>query len=855
MALAAGTALGPYEIVGLIGAGGMGEVYRAKDARLQRTVAIKILPASFSTEPTRLRRFEHEARAAGSLNHPNIVAVYDVGAHDACPYIVTEFLEGQTLRDKLVSQLSVERATDYATQIATGLAAAHAQGILHRDLKPENVFVTKDGRAKILDFGLAKSTGSTVDEGATLPSTQNDISAPGTVLGTVGYMSPEQVLGKPVDARSDIFSFGAVLYEMLAGRRAFPHESAVDTMYAILHQELPDTTGLTSRVPRPLLSILRRCLAKAPDERFQSASDLAFALSTLSNHQVEPIVPGIVKHPAARHWLEVGLAGLSIAAVCATAGYWAGGRRDNGAPPSFRQLTFRRGTVTTARFAYDGQTVIYAGRWDGKPRQLFSLRLDTTESTALPLPEADILSVSKSSELAILKADGTLARVPLGGGGARDVADNVLAGDWAPDGTTLALVRHEGARQWLEYPIGTTIFRPIDVFNTLRSPRVSPDGEFVAVVESAFGSGRITIVDRSGVVKCRSRNTNIDEGAAWTPDGREVWFNRSETGLNFAVHAVALDGRERLVYRSMGVVGISDIARDGRALMVHQGVRAVMTGIGPDETSERDLTWLDFSRPQDLSSDGRVVLFTESGTGAGANPAAFVRPTDGSPAVLLGAGLRAWALSPDGKWALATKADQSADEPQLKVVLLPIGAGQARVLESSTLTSFTRGRWLPDGTRVMFNARDAGRPPRDYVQNIVSGAPMPITPEGVSSEGGVTPDSRFVLASGEGGSFWMYPINGGSPFPAKGLSAGDLPIRWSGDGTMMWTVNQEHEVPEILRINVSTGRRESWRKIRSADPAGLDPASLRVVISADGRSYVFSYFRLLSDLYVAGGLH
>ena len=248
------------------------------------------------------------------------------------------------------------------------------------------------------------------------------------------------------------------------------------------------------------------------------------------------------------------------------------------------------------------------------------------------------------------------------------------------------------------------------------------------------------------------------------------------------------------------------------------------------------------------------MLFTESGVGAGANPAGFVRPTDGSPAVLLAAGSRAWALSPDGKWALATRADQSADDPQSKVVLLPIGAGQARVLESGTLTSFTRGRWLPDGTRVMFNARDSGRPPRDYVQNVVSGAPTPITPEGVASQGGVTPDSRFVLASGADRSFWMYPVDGGSPFPAKGFSAGDLPIRWNGDGTTMWTVSQEHDVPQILRINVSTGRRESWRELRSVDPAGLEPASLRVVISADGRSYVVSYYQLLSDLYVAGGL-
>jgi len=860
MALASGTVLGPYEIFGLIGVGGMGEVYRATDPRLQRTVAIKILPASFSTDPVRLRRFEHEARAAGSLNHPNIVAVYDVGVHDASPYIVTEFLEGQTLRDKLMPQLSVERAMDYATQIANGLAAAHGKGILHRDLKPANVFVTRDGRAKILDFGLAKSTASVADDGATLTSPPDDVSAPGTVLGTTGYMSPEQVLGKPADARSDIFSFGAVLYEMLAGRRAFQYGSAVDTMHAIVHQELPDTTDLTTRVPGPVLSILRRCLAKNADERFQSASDLAFALSALSHRQAGPIVSGVVTtHPAARRWFIRVLAVAMIAAACAAAGYWAGGRRSIGAPRSFRQLTFRRGIVNSARFAPDGQTVIYAGRWDGRPRQLFSLRIDTAESTALPLPEANILSVSRFSELAILKVNGVMARVPLGGGGARDIADNVLAGDWAPDGTTMALVRYEGARQWLEYPVGTTIFRPTDVFNTLQSPRVSPDGELVAVLESSFGSnGRLTVVDRSGAVRSRSRIGSTYEGVAWTPDGREVWFNQSEVGLDFAVHAVTIDGRERLVHRSMGTTVISDIARDGRALIVHQGVRAVMTGVGPDQRPARDLSWLDFSRPQDLSSDGRVVLFTESGAGAGTNPAAFVRPTDGSPAVQLAAGVRSWALSPDGKWSLATKADQNpdrnADPLQLKILLLPTGAGQVRALESSNLTSFTHGRWWPDGSRVIFNARDSGRPPRTYVQSVTSGAPTPITPEGISSLGGVTPDSQFVLASGLGRPFWMYPVNGGSPFPAKGFAAGDMPLRWNDDGTTMWTLNQSSDLTQILRINVATGRRDPWREIRNADPAGLDPASLRVVISADGASYVFSYYRLLSDLYVAGDL-
>jgi hypothetical protein len=256
-----------------------------------------------------------------------------------------------------------------------------------------------------------------------------------------------------------------------------------------------------------------------------------------------------------------------------------------------------------------------------------------------------------------------------------------------------------------------------------------------------------------------------------------------------------------------------------------------MTGIGPDEARERELSWLDFSVPRDLSSDGKVVLFNESGVGAGATPAVFVRPTDGSPAVRLGDG-SGLALSPDGKWALVARPEQG------QLVLLPTGAGQARVLETGNLTTFVNGHWLPDGTHVMFNAREPGRQPRVYMQSVTSGQPTPLTPEGVQSRGGsVTPDAKQVLASGPGRPFWLYPLDGGSPVPAKGFASGDTPIRWSADGKSMWTVNQTSGVPQIMRIDVTTGRREAWREIEYADPAGLLPGFLRVVISADGRSY------------------
>ena len=283
MTLAAGSKLGPYEILGAIGAGGMGEVYRAKDPRLGREVAIKVLPASFSSDADRLRRFEQEAKAAGILNHPNITAVYDIGTHDDAPYVVQELLEGETLRSLLAGgKLAQRKIIDYSLQIAHGLAAAHGKGIVHRDLKPENLFVTSDGRVKILDFGLAKLTHQEEGSQVTNLPTATAGTEPGVVLGTLGYMSPEQVRGKPADARSDIFSFGAILYEMLSGKRAFSGDTAADTMSAILKEDPPDLSVTNQNVSPGLERIVRHCLEKNPEQRFHSAHDLAFDLEALS---------------------------------------------------------------------------------------------------------------------------------------------------------------------------------------------------------------------------------------------------------------------------------------------------------------------------------------------------------------------------------------------------------------------------------------------------------------------------------------------------------------------------------------------------------------------------------------------
>src|SRR5215469_12211184 len=398
MAIKSETRLGPYEIVSAIGAGGMGEVYRARDPRLKREVAIKVLPASFSSDPQRLHRFEQEAIAAGALNHPNILAVYDIGQQDGSPYIVSELLDGATLRERLRSgPLPIRKAVEYAQQIARGLAAAHDKGIVHRDLKPENIFLTNDGRVKILDFGLAKLTHaeSTEDDQALTQTVQSD---PGTVLGTVGYMSPEQVRGKPADARSDLFSFGAILYEMISGKRAFHSESPAETMSAIVKEEPPELTQTNRNVPPAMEHIVRHCLEKNPQERFQSARDVAFDLEIMSGIS-GPSKSGISAVPLRwqmRWELAAVIAAVAAAAFLMGMAVRGGGTRQQ---PSFHEVTFRRGHVSAARFATDGLTVIYSAAWQGKPYEVFTSVAGSTESRALGLANTDMLAVSVNGEL------------------------------------------------------------------------------------------------------------------------------------------------------------------------------------------------------------------------------------------------------------------------------------------------------------------------------------------------------------------------------------------------------------------------------------------------------------------------
>jgi hypothetical protein len=558
MSFAAETQLGPYKIVALIGSGGMGEVYRARDTRLLRDVALKILPKSFTDDPERRRRFEQEARSVASLNHPNILSVYDVGAVDGVHYIVSELLEGETLRQRITpSGMPARKAMEMAIQLGKGLAAAHEQGMVHRDLKPENIFITREGRLKILDFGLAKALhvshgGETID-GVTRLETDA-----GQVLGTVGYMSPEQVRGEGVDRRSDIFSFGCILYEMLSGSRAFKRETGAETMAAILNEDAPELPARAD-VPPGLDRVVRHCMEKQRNQRFQSAQDVVFALESLSGNSPATIPPA-----RRRNWRAVA-ALLGLFACAIGLGAWLFSNKTQ-AQPKLHRISFRRGTIWNGRFAPDGN-VIYAAGWEGRPIELFEAKPGNSEIRPLNMAHTNILAISRSGELAVetnqrfiegFEFAGMLARSPEGGGAPRDIASNVEYADWARDGETLAVVRRVGGRVSLEYPVGKVLY---ETSGWVSHPRISPDGKLVAFIDHAYArddAGKVAVIDRAGKKNVLTERFASLQGLDWWPSGDEIWFTGATSGANRALHAVTLRGKEHLVYMGTGTLTLHD---------------------------------------------------------------------------------------------------------------------------------------------------------------------------------------------------------------------------------------------------------------------------------------------------------
>jgi serine/threonine protein kinase/WD40 repeat protein len=888
-ALLDGQTMGCYEVLGLLGAGAMGEVYLAQDTRLGRKIALKLLPSYLMKDEGRLRRFEQEARSASALNHPNILTIHEIGQFDDHKFIATEFIQGVTLRQRLRGErIPLISALEICIQVAGALAAAHAAGIVHRDIKPENLMIRDDGYVKVLDFGLAKLTEK--------PEANADVEAaaqalvktnPGLVIGTIMYMSPEQARGLPVDVRSDIFSLGVVLYEMIACRAPFDGETVSDLLAAILKEEPAPLKEYSLEVPFELEWIMKKVLAKDREERYQTIRELQIDLKRLKQDlELKAKLDG--HNPAERKGVEhsatpsasqtpsadqlivankryrsriIEIIAMAIVpvAILSLISFYAGIKRaPSPSQPRFRQLTFRRGAVFGARFSPDGNTLIYSAAYDGQPVELFTTHLESPESSSLKL-QGKIESISSTGEMAVLLNceidmfgchNGTLARVPLVGGSPRQVMDHVYAADWGPNGQDLAVVRvnEEEGKYQLEYPVGTVLYKAPGRIDAIR---VSPNGELVAFIDNPIlgdPTGSVIVINRSGQKTTLSGGWKSAAGLAWSSSGNEVWFSGGKDQVS-AIYAVKLDGQLRLVFQAPGNVGIKDISRNGRILLQRGIPVSRMFVSGPLSGKERELGWFNWSVSADISNDGQNLLFSDFGAAVRGVPFAYIRKMDGSAdPVKLGEG-RALALSPDGAWALVLH-----EGPDTQLVLLPTGVGQPRPLPRGDITEFEYASWLPDGKEILFTALDSSNHLRSYVQDISGGQAHGITEDGMVALL-VSPDGKQILSLAQG-RYYLSPIDGSGSTQIRGIAADETPIQWSTDGRALYMQETGPLAVKIYRLDLATGRQE-LRKELLPDPVGFIDFETRpggIQITPDGKSYVYTYWTALRDLFLAEDL-
>jgi hypothetical protein len=844
----------------------MGEVYRARDTRLNREVAIKVLPEALANDPTALARFEREARAVAALSHPNVLGLFDFGTDGGVTYAVTELLDGQTLRERLEeSPLPQRKALELAREIAQGLAAAHEKGIVHRDLKPENLFLTSDGRIKILDFGLARV--EMPGQKLTQAPTEAAATEPGTVMGTVGYMSPEQVRGKPADAKSDIFSFGSVLYEMLSGDRAFRGDSAAETMAAIAQKDPPELAEPSGRFPAAVERILRHCLEKRPEDRFHTAHDLAFALDAATGASSAPRVavePG-KRRGSAVPWMLA----AAVAVVALVAGLLAGLRLARTPPaPQFRRLSYHRGYIEAARISPDGQTVIYGSTRSGDPLRIYSTRLDSVESRALDLPAgATVLAISRTGEMLLLLnclhrgtwiRSGTLARVALAGGTPREIVEHVTDADISPDGKELVVVREIGKRQRLAFPAGKVI---LETDGWVSSPRISPDGTRVAFLEhAAYGNddGWVSVATPGGKPQRVTREWQGAQGLVWSPDGREIWFTAgtegwaaAANGARYQLFAVRPGRKPRLVYGPPATLRLFDISPAGAVLFSAEDYRAEIGGLLKGDAKERDLsTWSDESL-SGVSDDGSIFAALEqSAPGAGIEPFFYIRRASEAAPVRLGNGT-AMGVSPDGRWVLsAVLSAQGRDG----LTLFPTGPGEPRVLAIGqveprpVIQEFAR--WSVDGSKLLFPGGQPGRPSRTFLFDLSgTGPPRAVTPEGCSLAV-LSPDGQSVATVDPTGKMLIYAVSGGAPTEVRGALAEEIPVEWELGSKALFVWDRTWPA-RVVRLELASGRRSTLREL-SADTLGLMYGNL--LVTRDGRHYVYRLRRVLSELNVAEGL-
>jgi eukaryotic-like serine/threonine-protein kinase len=829
----AGTRLGPYEILAPVGAGGMGEVYRARDTRLGRDVAVKVLPSSFSDDEQRLHRFEQEACAAGALNHPNILAIHDVGKHDGSSYVVSELLEGETLRERMAgATLPQRKAIDYSLQIARGLAAAHEKGIVHRDLKPENIFITKDGRVKILDFGLAKLTEPADGQAKTDIPTRRIDTDPGMVMGTAGYMSPEQVRGRAVDHRADIFSFGAILYEMLTGKRAFHGESAAETMSAILREDPPDLSESNKNLSPALERVVRHCLEKSPEERFHSGRDLAFAIEALSGSNptstqtaaMPALGPRWMKQRELIAWIVAAVAVLTILVLAIA--YFQRAPAEVRAvrsfilPPERSTFDFRFGA--TVAVSPDGRRLVFVAMTPEGKQVLCVRELSAVSPQTLAGTEGATYSFwSPDSRSLGFFADGRLKRIEASGGPPTILCDapEGRGGTWNRDGVIVFAPNSTGALHRVSASGGaSTPITKLDesrVETSQRWPFFLPDGEHFLYL-SAVGAGGTTVeaamICVASLAKQESKQLVSANSNAVYAQGH-LLFLRERTLMAQAFDAKRLETAGD-AFPIAEQVQIGRVAAIGIFSVSEQGILAYQTGAGEGGSQ---LTWFDRTN----KSTGVLGDVTSCNS---------------------------LSLSPDGKMAMVAVPDQIG---RTDLWLYEVARGLR--------TRFTFGpaqarqqAWSPDGRHVVFGSDRKGH--FDLYQKASSG----VGNEELLLESNLdknpncfSPDGRFLLYTAVDpktkADLWAFPLEGGqkpSPFLQGEFNEGNG--QFSPDGHWIAYQSDESRRSEIYampfpgpggkrQISISGGRLPKWRG-REIFYLGLDNKLMVAEVSVKGET-------------------
>ncbi len=858
MSLGSGTRVGSYEIVSPVGAGGMGEVYRARDTKLKRDVAIKVLPADFAANPERLARFEREAHVLASLNHPHIASIYGLEDASGVPALVMELVDGETLADLMArGPIPVNEALAIARQIADALEYAHEHGIVHRDLKPANIIVSRDGAVKVLDFGLAKaissdSSGASSSDATHSPTLTSPATRAGIILGTAAYMAPEQARGKDVDRRADVWAFGVVLFEMLTGSRLFEGETVSDTIAAILTRA-PAFDRLPSSTPPGVRRLLERCLDRDPKQRLRDIGEARIALerTTTSSGDEDIAAPAPSKGRAGSRapWL---VAGLAMAVAIASVVMMNGRRATVAEPVKFLQKTFNNQTIYNALFAPDGQTIVFSASQDGNAPRLYALRPEYAEPVQLGDEPLALLSISSTGEMAVLTrpkwfahrlCQGTLARMPLGGGAPREIMDNVHQAVWSPDGKDLAIIREEGGMHRLEYPPGKVLFQ---TSGYVSDPRFSPSGDRIAYFEHPAkwdDRGLVAVVDLKGKRTVLSEGYWGEEGIAWSRAGDVVYFSAGTGYSDFSVYAADMNANVRVALQSAGGLIIHDISAAGEWIVTRDDITRVMRGRGPGAAAERDLSSQDLSGVADLSDDGRTLLFVGEGIAAGTNYLTCLRGTDGSPVVVLGQG-GPTDLSPDGRWAAAIIYPD-------RLLVYATAAGETREMERGPIESYIDARWFPDGKRLLITGAERGQAGRCYMQDFAGGPPRLLMSEDTRL-GFPAPDGRHALLQMGDLTWRMVALEGDSkPAPVEGLSANKYIDGWARDGREV-IVHERGQIPcKVERVDLATGARTLLLTISPSDAAVQ--AVNGVSFSSDLTSYAYDYTRYVSRLYHVKG--